>query len=199
MQSRYATIPEPNKKAVQSRYASNPEPKKKAVQSRYASNPEPKKKAVQSRYASNPEPEKKGVQSGHASDPEPMKKAMKRWYATQRFAVLQRQRCKYYASTMCRTAARLLQLALQCSRENAKNKAYYTNNKQTIPIAKKAQYSLNEPKKEVYVKQQISSKPILTRKLLCTFRDCHNPLAAVLTRKLLYRVMKAQKQSVGGL
>ena len=131
---------------MQSRYTSNPEPKKKAVKSRYTSNPEPKKKAVQSRYASNPEPKKKAAQSRYASNPEPKKKAMKRWYTTQRLAVLQRQRSKYYASTMCRRAARLVKHALQRSRENAKNKVYSTKSKQTIPIAKKARYSLNEPK-----------------------------------------------------
>ena len=218
VKSRYASNPEPKKKAVKSRYASDPEPKKKAGKSRYASNPEPKKKAVKSRYASNPEPKKKAVKSRYASNPEPKKKAMKCWYATQRFAVLHRQRSKYYASTMCRRAAGLVKHALQRSRENAKNKVYSTKSKQTIPIAKKARYSLNEPKsdtKEVYVKimkQKIALKPTLKRKLLCAFRDCRNPLAAkikpikltnavlnISTRKLLYRVLKAQKQSVGEL
>ena len=91
--------------------------------------------------------------------------AMKLWYATQRFAVLQRQRSNYYASTMCRRAARLLQLVLQRSRENVKNKVHYTKNKQAIPIAKKARYYLNKPKsdtKEVYVKQKKSLKPTVS-------------------------------------
>ena len=52
----------------------------------------------------------------------------------------------------------------------------------------------------------------MKRKLLCAFRDCSNPLAAnikpskltnavlnILTRKLLHRVLKAGKQSVGEL
>ena len=109
----------------------------------YASKPEAHKGSIQSRYATNPEPTKTAVQSRYASNPEPKKKAMKRWYTTQRFAVIQRQISKYYASTMSRRAARLLQLALQHYREN---KVYYTKNKQTIQITKKAQYSLNEPK-----------------------------------------------------
>ena len=131
-QSKYASNPEPKKKAEKCRYASNPESEKKAGQCRYASNPGPKKKGVQSRYASNPGPKKKAVQYRHATNPEPKKKAMKSWYATQRFAVLLRQRSKYFASTMCRRAARLLQLALQRSRENAKKKVYYTKQSQLL-------------------------------------------------------------------
>ena len=148
------------------------------VQCRYASNPEHKKKAAQSRYASNPEPKKKAVKSRYASDPEPKKNAMKRWYATQHLLCYTgKEVYKYYASTMCRRAARLVKHALQRSKENAKNKVYSTKSKQTIPIAKKARYSLNEPNsdtKEVYVKimkQKIALKPTLKRKLLCDFRD----------------------------
>ena len=69
--------------------------------------------------------------------------------------------------------------------------------------------------REVYVKnmkKKITSKPTLKRELLRAFRSCCNPLAekikpikltnAVLnisTQKLLNRVLKARKQSVGEL
>ena len=112
----------------------------------------------------------------------------------------------------------MLHHPLHRSRENAKNKLYRKKNKQSISIAKKARYALNEPKmdaREVYVKNMkktITSKPTLKRELLRAFRSCCNPLAekikpsklanAVLnisTRKLLNWVLTARKQSVGEL
>ena len=62
------------------------------------------------------------------------------------------------------------------------------------------------------MKQKIALKPTIKHKLLRAFRDCRNPLAAkskpskltnsvldISTRKLLYRVLKARKHSVGEL
>ena len=91
-----------------------------------------------------------------------------------------------------------------------------SKNKQSISIAKKARYALNELKvdtREVYVKnmkKKITSKPTLKRELLRAFRSCCNPLAEKIkpikltnavfsTQKLLNRVLKARKQSVGEL
>ena len=151
------------------------------------------------------------MKSRYASNPEVKKLMVKTRYNANRSGVLLRRRSQYYASRMCRSAARFLHHALHHSRENAKNK-------KSISIAKKARYALNEPKmdtREVYVKnmkKKITSKPTLKRELLRTFRSCCNPLAekikpieltnAVLniyTRKLLNRVLKARKQSVGEL
>ena len=161
--------------------------------------------AMKSRYA-------------YASNPEAKKLMVKTRYNANRSGVLLRRRSQYYASRMCRRAARLLHHALHRSRENAKNKLYRKKNKQSISIAKKARCALNQPKmdtREVYVKnmkKKITSKPTLKRELLRAFRSCCNPLAekikpikltnAVLnisTRKLLNRVLKARKQSVGEL
>ena len=105
---------------------------------------------------------------------------------------------------------------MQGSRENAK--LYRKKNKQRISTAKKARYVLTEPKidvKEKYVKnmkRNISSKPTLKRKLLHAFRSSRKPVADkvkpsklcnavcnIAARKLLNKVLKARKQSVGEL
>ena len=55
--------------------------------------------------------------------------------------------------------------------------------KQSIFLARKARYALNEPKmetREVYIKntkKRITSKPTLKHDLLSAFRSCCNPLA----------------------
>ena len=107
------------------------------------------------------------------------------------------------------------------SRENAKNKLYRNQNKERIVIAKtakRARYVLTEPKtdvKEKYVqnmKKRIHSKPTLKRKLLHAFRSSRKPLADkikpsklcnavsnIAARKLLNKVLKVRKQSVGEL
>ena len=103
-------------------------------------------------------------------------------------------------------------------RDNAKNKLYRNQNKKRIGIektAKRARYVLTEPKtdvKEKYVqnmKTKIHSKPTLKRKLLHAFRSSRKPLAdkikpsklsnAIAARKLLNKVLKVRKQSVGEL
>ena len=173
---------------------------------------------MKSWYASKGESHKSSMKSRYASNPEVKKSMVKTRYNANRSGVLLRRRSHYYASRMCRRATRLLHHALHRSRENAKNKLYRKKNKQSISIARKARYALNEPKmdtREVYVKsmkKRITSKPTLKRELLRAFRSCCNPLAekikpiklanAVLnisTRKLLNRVLKARKQSVGEL
>ena len=93
----YERTADVRKEAEKEAYASNPEPKRWAVQSRYAPNPEVKKSMVKTRYNAN------------------------------RSGVLLRRRSHYYASRMCRRAARLLHHALHHSRENAKNKLYQTS------------------------------------------------------------------------
>ena len=102
------------------------------------------------------------------------------------------------------------------SRENAKNKLYRNQNKEIISIAKtakRARYVLTEPKtdvKEKYVqnmKKKIHSKLTLKRKLLHAFRSSRKPLARKLcnavsntaARKLLNKLLKVRKQSVGEL
>ena len=95
------------------------------------------------------------MKSRYASNPEVKKLMVKTRYNANRSGVLLRRRSQYYASRMCRRAARLLHHALHRSRENAKNKLYRKKNEQSISIAKKARYALNEPKmdtREVYVK-----------------------------------------------
>ena len=203
---------------MNARYASNPDPKKRAVKNRYASNPDPKKRAVNARYASNPDPKKRAVNARYASNPDPKKRAVMKGYRKHRFAVLQKRRSQYYTAITARRKARLLHHALQRSRENVKNKLYRKKNKQRISIAKKARYVLTEPKidvKEKYVKnmkRNISSKPTLKRKLLHAFRSSRKPLADkvkpsklcnavsnIEARKLLNKVLKVRKQSVGEL
>ena len=107
------------------------------------------------------------------------------------------------------------------SRDNAKNKLYRNQNKKRIVIAKtakRARYVLTEPKldvKEKYVqnmKTKIHSKPTLKRKLLHAFRSSRRPLADkikpsklcnavsnIAARKLINKVLKVRKQSVGEL
>ena len=122
----------------------------------------------------------------------------------------------YYTSVKKNLASRLLSHAVNHSRENAKNKLYRNQNKERIVIAKTAKrprYVLTEPKtdvKEKYVqnmKKKIHSKPTLKRKLLHAFRSSRKPLARKLcnavsniaARKLLNKVLKVRKQSVGDL
>ena len=107
------------------------------------------------------------------------------------------------------------------SRDNAKNKLYRNQNKERIVIektAKRARYVLTEPKtdvKENYVqniKTKIHSKPTLKLKLLHAFGSSRKPLADKIepsklcnvvsnieARKLLNKVLKVRKQSVGKL
>ena len=107
------------------------------------------------------------------------------------------------------------------SRDNAKNKLYRNQNKERILIAKtakRAHYVLTEPKtdvKEKYVqniKTKIHSKPTLKLKLLHAFGSSRKPLADKIepsklcnavsnieARKLLNKVLKVRKQSVGEL
>ena len=209
------------KSAAKTRYASNPEAKKEAVKAMYASNPEAQKGAVKARYASNPEPKKRAVSKRYTTNPEAKKKLHRQWYSKHSSAVLQKQSCHYYASIKRRRAARLLRHAVNRSRDNAKNKLYRNQNKKRIVIektAKRARYVLTEPKtdvKEKYVqnmKTKIHSKPTLKRKLLHAFRSSRKPLADkikpsklcnavsnIAARKLLNKVLKVRKQSVGEL
>ena len=158
------------------------------------------------------------MKSWYASNSGLQKRAVKRGYSKHRFAVLQKRRSQYYTAITARRKARLLLHALQRSRENVKNKLYRKKNKQRISIAKKARYVLTEPKidvKEKYVKNMkinISSKPTLKLKLLHAFRSSRKPLADkvkpsklcnavsnIAARKLLNKVLKVRKQSVGEL
>ena len=75
-------------------------------------------------------------------------------YLTHRSSILLGYRRQYYASVLCRRAARLLRHSLHRSRDNEKSKAYYKQNKEKVLIAQKARYFLTEPKadkKELYV------------------------------------------------
>ena len=219
--SRYASNPEGKKEAEKTRYGSNPEGKKEAEKTRYASNPEGMKEAEKTRYASNPKAQKEAVKSRYASNPEAKKKLYRQWYSKHCSAVLQKQSRLYYASIKIRRAARLLRHAVNRSRDNAKNKVYRNQNKKRIVIektAKRARYVLTEPKtdvKEKYIqnmKTKIHSKPTLKRKLLHAFRSSRKPLADkinpsklcnavsnIAARKLLNKVLKVRKQSVGEL
>ena len=99
-------------------------------------------------------------------------------------AILLGCRRHYYASVLCKRAARLCRHALHRSQDNEKSKAYWENNLENISIARKAQYFLTEPKtdkKDLYVrniKNSMSSKPALSKKLLRAFKSSHQPLAA---------------------
>ena len=220
VKARYASNPKAKKEAVKARYASNPKAKKEAVKARYASNPEPKKEVEKARYASNPEPKKRAVSKRYTTNPEAKKNYIDNGIA-HCSAVLQKQSRHYYASIKRRRAARLLRHAVNRSRDNAKNKLYRNQNKKRIVIektAKRARYVLTEPKtdvKEKYVqnmKTKIHSKPTLKRKLLHAFRSSRKPLADkikpsklcnavsnIAARKLLNKVLKVRKQSVGEL
>ena len=221
VKARYASNPEAKKEAVKARYASNPKAKKEAVKARYASNPKAKKEDVKARYASNPEPKKRAVSKRYTTNPEANFFLHRQWYSKYCSAVLQKQSRHYYASIKRRRAARLLRHAVNRSRDNAKNKLYRNQNKKRIVIektAKRARYVLTEPKtdvKEKYVqnmKTKIHSKPTLKRKLLHAFRSSRKPLADkikpsklcnavsnIAARKLLNKVLKVRKQSVGEL
>ena len=75
-------------------------------------------------------------------------------YLKHRSAILHGRRKQYYASILCRRAARLHRHALHRSQENERNKAYWRENEKKFLIAKKARYFLTEPKtnqKELYV------------------------------------------------
>ena len=148
-----------------------------------------------------------------ASNPLP-----KKWYRRHCSIVLQHRHSHYYQSIMHRIAARLLHHALHRVRENLKNKVYRMQNKQKISSAKKAHYAIKEPKldmKQMYVKlikQKIAQKPSLRHKFLNAFKSARKPLAekiktsklsyavsSIASRRLLQRVLKARKQSVGEL
>ena len=225
----YASNPLPKKLAAKKSYASNPLPKKLAAKNRYASNPLPKKLAAQKRYTLNPLPKKLAAKNKYASNPLPKKLAMQKWYVCKlhqknladkkryrnHSLMLQKQ---YYQSIVHRRAARLLHHALHRVRENLKNKVYRMQNKQKISSAKKTHYAIKEPKldtKQMYVKlikQRIAQKPSLRRKLLNAFKSARKPLAekiktsklayavlSIASRRLLQRVLKVRKQSVGEL
>ena len=139
-------------------------------------------------------------------------------YLRHRSAILHGRRKQYYASVLCKRAARLRRHALHRSQDNRKSKAYWEKNVEKISTARKALYFLTEPKtdkKELYVqnlKKSITSQSALRKKLLRAFKGSRQPLAekikeskltkAVLniaSRKLLHNVLKLRKQSAGEL
>ena len=216
---RYASDPEPKRAAQRGRYASDPEPKRAAQRGRYASDPEPKRAAQRGRYASNPEPKKTVQRVRYNSNPERKKAAASKQYAKYRSVILHRLRTQY-SSVVRRRAARLLHHARHRFRENAKNKAYRQTNKQNILSARRGRYVLMEPKMDVkgmYVQNlqhSIHAKSKLKEKLLQAFRSSCNMLddkvkasklhvtrgvVNISARKLLNRVLKVRKQSVGQL
>ena len=213
---KYDSNPEPKRAAARRRYASNPEHVKTAKRGKYASNPEPKKTAERPRYASNPEPKKTAARGRYASNPEPKRAAASK-HAKYRSIIIQRQ---YYSCVAHRRAARLLQHARCRLRDNAKNKAYRQTNKQSILLARRGRYVLMEPKMDVkgkYVvnlQQCIRPKADIKEKLLQAFKSSCNTLSDkvkgsklhvtravvnISSRKLLNRVLKVRKQSVGKL
>ena len=220
VRGRYVCNPEPKRAAARGRYASNPEPERAAARDRYVSNPEPKRAAVRGRYASNPEPERAAARDRCASNPEPKKTAASKRYAKYRSVISKRLRTRYYSSIVHKRAARLLQHARNRFRENAKNKAYRQRNMQSILLARRSRYVLFEPKmdvKQMYVESLqrcIHSKADLKKKLLHAFKSSCNVLgnkvkasklhlsravSSISSRKLLNRVLKVRKQSVGTL
>ena len=143
---------------------------------------------------------------------------MKKWYRRLRSIVLQQKHSRYYKSLVHRRAARLLHHALHRVRENLKNKVYRMQNKQKLLSERKARYALTEPKldrKQMYVKnikKIIAQKSTLKRKLLNAFKIACKPLAekiktskltyavlSIASRRLLQRVLKVRKHSVGEL
>ena len=67
-----------------------------------------------------------------------------------RSAILHGRRRQYYASMLCRRAARLRHHALHRSQDNEKSNAYYKQNKDKVLRAQKVRYFLSD-KKELYV------------------------------------------------
>ena len=139
-------------------------------------------------------------------------------YSRCRPLILQQRRSRYYRSVVHNRAARLLHHSLHRVRENFKNKVYRMQNKLKISSAKKAHYAIKEPKldmKQMYVKsikQRIAQKPSLRRKRLNAVKSARKPLAenikaskltyavvSIASRRLLQRVLKVRKQSVGEL
>ena len=150
MRDVYVSNPAPQKEAVRQRYTSNPSPKRKAVRQRYTSNPSPKRKAVRQRYACNPSPIKNSVRQRYTSNlahkkeaarrryrsnpaakifavkdykRDANKRAAKMQYLRHRSAILLGCRRHYYASVLCKRAARLRRHALHRSQDNKKSKA----------------------------------------------------------------------------
>ena len=210
----YATNLLPQNMAAKKGYATNPLPQKMAVKKRYASNPLLMKLAAKKSYASNPLPKKLAAKKNYASNPLPKKLGMKKWYRKHRTIVLQHRHSHYYQSIMHRRAARLLHHALHRVRENLKKQSVPMQNKK-LSSERRARYALTEPKldtKQMYVKlikQRIAS---LRRKLLNAFKSARRPLAekiktskltyavsSIASRRLLQRVLKVRKQSVGEL
>ena len=177
--------------------------------------PLPKKMAVKKNYASNPVLVKLAAKKSYASNPVLKKLGMKIWYRRHRSIVLQQKHNRYYQSLVHRRAARLLHYALHRVRENLKNKVYRMQNKQKLLPERRARYALTEPKldrKQMYVKNIKQRKPTLRRKLLKAFKSARKPLAekikaskltyavvSIASRRLLQRVLKVRKQSVGEL
>ena len=139
-------------------------------------------------------------------------------YLRHRSAILHGRRRQYYASILCRRAARLCCHALHHSLKNGKIRAYSKQNKHKISIAQKARHYLTEPKtdkKELYVhnlKNGIASNSNLRRKLLRAFKGSRQPLAAkireskltkavlnIASYKLLHSALKFRKQSAAEL
>ena len=130
-------------------------------------------------------------------------------YMRHRSAILLGRRRYYYASVR--------RHALNRSQDNEKSKASWENNLEKISMARKARYFLTEPKtdkKELYARNSISSKPVLSKKLLRAFKGSRQPLAAkineskltkavlnIASRKLLHSALKLRprKQSAGEL
>ena len=195
---------------------------KAARRDKYASNPKRNRAlaAARGKYAANPEPKRAAARGRYASNPGPKKTAASKHYGKYRSAILQRLRIQYYSSIVHRRAARLLQHARNRCRENAKNKAYRQRNMRNILLTRRGRYVLTGPKMDMkgkYVEnlqQCIRSKVKLKEKLLQAFRSSFNMLdekvqasklhithavVNISSRKLLNRVLKVRKQSVGEL
>ena len=78
------------------------------------------------------EPKKRAVSKRYTANPEAKNKLHRQWYSKNCSAVLQKQSRYYYDSIKRRRAVRLLCHAVNCSRDNAKNKLYCNQNKERI-------------------------------------------------------------------
>ena len=178
----------------------------------YAKNADKIRSALRKLYASNPESWKRAVSKWCAANPGTQKRKNRMWYSKYCSAVLQKRKHDYNASITCKRAARLLHHAVHRCRENAKNKLYHNEKKIRASIAnktaKRARYVITEPNLDVqerYVqnmKKKISSKPTLKQMLFRAFKRNRKPsnvVSNIAARKLLHRVLKARKQSVGKL
>ena len=119
---------------------------KKKLRQRYTSNPSPIKRAARKQYRYNPALQIIAVKRRYAFNPDANKRATRMRYLRYRSAILHERHKQYYASMLCRRAARLRHHALHRSRENKKSKACYKQSKVKVLIAQKARYHLTEPK-----------------------------------------------------